>query len=169
MSTRDLQAQASAALKRGHGAEAAALFGRLLKRPGMPRPEQIQIRCLLAEAWLLQDDLRQAADAIGPPPASKDRIAPGQLSHVWRVHGRLASANGEPSRGVALLTKAVAQAERAHDSRALGLAHYELGLCYRQVADPALVRDHIARAAAAPGPYIYGVYATTIRRLWPAG
>ncbi len=27
--------------------------------------------------------------------------------------------------------------------------------------------DRIARAAAAPGPFIYGVYADSIRRLWP--
>ena len=41
------------------------------------------------------------------------------------------------------------QAERAHDSRAIGLAHYELGLCYRQVGDTAIVRDHITQAASA--------------------
>ena len=65
------------------------------------------------------------------------------------MHGRLASARGEPSRGIAFLTKAVSQAERAHDSLAIGLAHYELGLCYRQVGDTAIVRDHITQAASA--------------------
>ena len=72
-----------------------------------------------------------------------------ELSRLWRMHGRLAAARGEPSRGIAFLTKAVSQAERAHDSRAIGLAHYELGLCYRQVGDTAIVRDHITQAASA--------------------
>ena len=61
------------------------------------------------------------------------------------MHGRLAVARGEPSRGIAFLTHALKQAERAHDSRAIGLAHYELGLCYRQVGDTAIVREHITR------------------------
>ena len=65
------------------------------------------------------------------------------------MHGRLATARGEPSRGIAFLTKAVSQAERAHDSRAIGLAHYELGLCYRQVGDTTIVREHITQAASA--------------------
>ena len=43
------------------------------------------------------------------------------------MHGRLAIARGEPSRGIAFLSKRSRQAERAHDSRAIGLAHYELG------------------------------------------
>ena len=65
------------------------------------------------------------------------------------MHGRVAVARGEPSRGIAFLTKALKQAERAHDSRAIGLAHYELGLCYRQVGDTAIVREHITAAASA--------------------
>ena len=39
--------------------------------------------------------------------------------------------------------------EQAHDSEAIGLAHYELGLCYKQVGDTAIVREHIAKAAPA--------------------
>ena len=90
-----------------------------------------------------------------PPTPSAGRPSPGSASHpthlsdLWRLHGRLASSRGEPSRGIAFLTKALSQAERAHDSRAIGLAHYELGLCYRQVGDMAIVRDHIAQAASA--------------------
>ena len=41
------------------------------------------------------------------------------------------------------------QAEAAHDSRSIGLAHYELGQCYRQVGDVAIVREHISKAASA--------------------
>ena len=149
MSSSDLFSQAQSALDRGQGAEAAALLVRLLKRPGLPRADQIQIRCSLAEAWLLQDDVRQATEALGPPPEAHERLDPTHLSHLWRMHGRLAAARGEPSRGIAFLTKAVSQAERAHDSLAIGLAHYELGLCYRQVGDTAIVRDHITQAASA--------------------
>ena len=36
-----------------------------------------------------------------------------------------------------------------HDSRSIGLSHYELGLCYRQVGDPAIVREHLTAAASA--------------------
>ena len=116
---------------------------------GPDRDEQVQIRCALADAWLLQDDIRQATEALGPPPEGRERLDPARLSDLWRMHGRLAIANGEPSRGIALLTKALKQAERAHDSRAIGLAHYELGLCYRQVGDIAIVREHISKAASA--------------------
>jgi hydrogenase-4 transcriptional activator len=142
-------AQALEALERGHGEEAASLLAPLLKRGGLPRDEQVQIRCALAEAWLLQDDERQAAEALGRPPEARERLDPAQLSRLWRIHGRLALARGEPSRGIALLTKALTSAERAHDSRGIGLAHYELGLCYRQVGDTATVRDHITQAASA--------------------
>jgi hydrogenase-4 transcriptional activator len=145
----DLYTQAVDALGRGCGAEAATLLIRALRHPGLLRDQQIQIRCALAEAWLLQDDVRQAADALGPAPAGRERMDPARLSDLWRVHGRLAVARGEPSRGIAFLAKALKQAERAHDSRAIGLAHYELGLCYRQVGDLAIVREHITNAASA--------------------
>ena len=71
------------------------------------------------------------------------------LSTLWRLHGRLASARGDQSRAIALHGRALKQAEIAHDSRAIGLAHYELGQCYRQVGDMAIVREHITEAAAA--------------------
>ncbi len=141
--------QAVDALERGHGADATTLLVRALRQPGLSRDQQVQIRCALAEAWLLQDDVRQATDALGAPPQGRERIDPARLSDLWRVHGRLAVARGEPSRGIALLIKALKQAERAHDSRAIGLAHYELGLCYRQVGERAIVREHINNAASA--------------------
>src|SRR5262249_12002430 len=49
----------------------------------------------------------------------------------------------------ALHGRALKYAESAHDSRAIGLAHYELGLCYKQVGDNAIVGDHIRKAASA--------------------
>ena len=145
----DLFARASDALTRGHGAEAATLLVRALKQPGIARDEFMQLRCALAEAWLLQDDLRQATEALGQPPGERERLHPARLSELWRLHGRLAVARGEPSRAIAFLTRALKQAERAHDSRAIGLAHYELALSYRQVGEGAIVREHIAQAASA--------------------
>jgi len=145
----DLVTHAADALQRGHGADAASLLVRALKQHGLSRDETLQIRCALAEAWLLQDDLRQATDALGDPPEERERLHPTRLSELWRLHGRLAIARGEPSRGIAFLTRALKQAQRAHDSRAIGLAHYELGLCYRQVGEGAIVREHIAQAASA--------------------
>jgi DNA-binding NtrC family response regulator/tetratricopeptide (TPR) repeat protein len=145
----ELYERAVEALERGHGAEASTLLVRALKQPGLRREEQLQIRCALAEAWLLQDDLRQATDVLGRPPDTRERAEPARLSDVWRMHGRLAAARGEPSKGVAFLTKALRQAERAHDSRAIGLARYELAHCYRQVGDTAIVREHLTAAASA--------------------
>jgi hydrogenase-4 transcriptional activator len=145
----ELYSQAVEALEQGRGADASALLARALKQPGLGREDQVQIRCALADAWLLQDDLRQATDALGRPPDARERLNPALLADLWRLHGRLAVARGEPSRGIALLTKALKSAERAHDSRAIGLVHYELGLCYRQVGDASIVREHVAAAASA--------------------
>jgi hydrogenase-4 transcriptional activator len=142
-------AKALDALQHGHGADASALLVRTQKQPGLSRDEALQLRAALAEAWFLQDDLRQATDALGDLPEERERLHPARLSEIWRLHGKLAIAKGEPSRGIALLGKALKAAERAHDSRAIGLAHYELGRCYRQVGDTAIVRDHIAQAASA--------------------
>ena len=124
----NLYERAVEALEQGHGAEASSLLVRALKQPGLNRDEQIQIRCALAEAWLLQDDIRQATEALGRPPDARERADPARLSDLWRMHGRLAAARGEPSRGIAFLTKALRQAERGHDSRSIGLARYELAL-----------------------------------------
>jgi DNA-binding NtrC family response regulator/tetratricopeptide (TPR) repeat protein len=145
----DLFGQAVQALERGRGTEATTLLVRALKRPGLGREEQAQLRCALADAWLLQDDIRQATDALGRPPEARERLDPARVSDLWRMHGRLAAARGEPSRGIAFLSKALHAAERAHDSRAIGLAHFELGLCYRQVGDTAIVREHLTQAASA--------------------
>ena len=104
----------------------------------------------LAEAYLLQGDLTQAATAVGrSPDAFREPIPPVILSNLWRAHGRVAFARGEQSRAIALHSRALKQAETAHDSRAIGLAHFCLGQCYRKVGDLSIVREHIAEAAAA--------------------
>jgi DNA-binding NtrC family response regulator/tetratricopeptide (TPR) repeat protein len=145
----EIFSRATDALQQGHGADAAALLVRAHKTPGLSRDETLQIRSALAEAWFQQDDIRQATEALGDPPQERERLHPARLSELWRLHGKLAIARGEPSRGIALLARSLKQAERAHDSRAIGLTHYELGLCYRHVGDTAIVREHIAQAAAA--------------------
>jgi DNA-binding NtrC family response regulator/tetratricopeptide (TPR) repeat protein len=145
-----LLTRAGAALDRGHGAEAAQMLAPALRSAALTRDEELSIRSALAEAWLLQDDLDQAALALGRPPDTfRDTVPPGRLSTLWRLHGRLASARGDQSRAIALHGRALKQAEIAHDSRAIGLAHYELGQCYRQVGDVAIVREHITKAASA--------------------
>src|SRR5439155_15882637 len=65
------------------------------------------------------------------------------------LHGRIAFARGDQSRAIAIQTRALKQAEFAHDSRAIGLAHYELALCYEQVGDSGIVREHLTEAASA--------------------
>src|SRR5215471_11280059 len=145
-----LLARANAALERGHGAEAAQLLAPALRSSTLTRDDELLLRSMLAEAWLLQDDLDQAATALGRPPDTfRDTIHPGRLSTLWRLHGRLASARGDQSRAIAMHGRALKMAETAHDSRAIGLAHYELGQCYRKVGDMAIVREHITKAASA--------------------
>ena len=120
-------------------------------RPGsLTREDEFAIRSALAEAWLLQDDLAQAATALGRPPDSlREPINDAQLSTLWRLHGRITYARGEQSRAIALHTRALKHAELAHDSRLIGLAHYELALCYKQVGDSGIVREHLTEAASA--------------------
>ena len=83
------------------------------------------------------------------PDALRESIPPVVLATLWRLHGRVAYARGEQSRAIALHGRALKQAQTAHDSRAIGLAHYELALCYTKVGDHAIVREHITEAAAA--------------------
>jgi hydrogenase-4 transcriptional activator len=145
-----LLTRASAALERGRGTEASQLLAPALRSLSLPRADELALRSTLAEAWLLQDDLDQAAAALGRPPDTfRDAIPSARLSTLWRLHGRLASARGEQSRAIALHGRALKQAEQAHESRLIGLAHYELGQCYRQVGDVAIVREHITKAASA--------------------
>jgi hydrogenase-4 transcriptional activator len=148
-SLQGLLARAASALERGRGSEAAQMLAPSL-RASLPRDDELAVRATLAEAWLLNDDLDQAAAALGRPPDTfRDTVSSGRLSTLWRLHGRLASARGDQSRAIALHGRALKYAETAHDSRGIGLAHYELGQCYRQVGDVAIVREHITKAASA--------------------
>ena len=143
-------ANAAAALQRGKGAEAIDALSQALNAPGVSREDELAIRCAMAEAWLLRDDVTRAAAVLGrTPDVLRERISPSRLSAMWRLHGRIASLRGDQSRAIALLGRAVRQAELALDSRAIGLAHYELAVCYRQVGDPSIVREHAGTAISA--------------------
>src|SRR5712691_6765956 len=145
-----LLTRAAAALERGDGPEAAQMLAPAVRSSALTRDEELALRSMLAEAWLLQDDLDQAAAALGRPPDTfRETVPPGRLSTLWRLHGRLAYVRGDQSRAIALQGRALKQAELAHDSRSIGLAHYELGQCYRHVGDAATVREHITKAASA--------------------
>ena len=149
-SVQSLLARATASLERGRGTEAAQLLAPTLRSASLPREDELSVRSALAEAYLLHDDIEQAASALGRTPDTfRDTISSGRLSTLWRLHGRIASARGDQSRAIALHGRALKQAETAHDSRGIGLAHYELGQCYRQVGDVAIVREHISKAASA--------------------
>jgi DNA-binding NtrC family response regulator/tetratricopeptide (TPR) repeat protein len=143
-------ARALSALERGKGADAVQHLAPILRSATLTRDDELAIRCALADAWLLQDDVDQASTAVGrPPDLLRERIEPARLSGLWRQHGRIAFARGDQSRAIALLTRALRHAEQAHDSRAIGLAHFELGLCYKQVGDLSIVREQISRATSA--------------------
>jgi hydrogenase-4 transcriptional activator len=143
-------ARARTALERGRHADAIGILTQALKVSGLKHEDEVGLRCTLAEAWLMADDLAQANAVLGRPPDSpRDDLPPVLLSTLWRLHGRIAFAKGDQSRAIALLGRALRHAEQAHDSDAIGLAHYELGHCYKQVGDTAIVREHIAKAAPA--------------------
>ena len=130
-------ARASQALERGRGAEAAQVLAPALKAGSLTREDELAVRIALAEALLLQDDLTQAATTLGRPPDTvREQISDAQLSALWRLHGRITFARGEQSRAIALHQRALKHAELAHESRAIGLAHYELAL-----AEDGLVLD----------------------------
>src|SRR3954469_21987598 len=103
--------RAGAALERGDGTEAAQMLtpaARTSALSALTRDEELAVRSMLAEAWLLQDDLDQAAAALGRPPDTfRDTIPSGRLSTLWRLHGRLASARGDQSRAIGLHVRAL--------------------------------------------------------------
>jgi DNA-binding NtrC family response regulator/tetratricopeptide (TPR) repeat protein len=145
-----LLARAASVLERGHGQQAAQLLAPALRSSTLTREEELAVRSALAESWLQQDDLDQAAAALGRTPDTfREPVSSSRLSTLWRLHGRLASARGEQSKAIGLVGRALKQAETAHDSRAIGLAHFELGQCYRLVGDHDIVREHITKAASA--------------------
>ncbi len=144
-------ARAASAMERGQASTAIDQLSPLLRvTASLTREDELAVRSALAEAYLLRGDLTEAGTVVGrAPDAIRDPVAPVILSNLWRAHGRVAFARGEQSRAIALHSRALKLAETAHDSRAIGLAHFCLGQCYRQVGDMSIVREHIGEAAAA--------------------
>ena len=63
-----------------------------LRSGSFTRDEELTLRSMLAEAALLQDDLDQAAVALGRPPDTfRDNVPARRLSTLWRLHGKVAS------------------------------------------------------------------------------
>src|SRR5256885_17133060 len=86
-----LLARAATALERGRGAEAVQMLTPAL-RSTLPRDDELALRAMLAEAWLQQDDLDQAAAALGRAPDTvRDIVAPVRLPTLWRLPGPLLS------------------------------------------------------------------------------
>ncbi|HXE79290.1 MAG TPA: sigma 54-interacting transcriptional regulator [Vicinamibacterales bacterium] len=145
-----VMARVQAALEQGRAAEATQLLTQALRSAALTREDELAVRCTLAEAWFLQDDIAQASAVLGRPPDTlRETIPPALLSHLWRLHGRVAAARGEQSRAIALHGRALKQAEIARDPRAIGLAHFELARCYKQIDDTGTMREHFAAAASA--------------------
>ena len=143
-------ARSRASLERGRGLEAVQPLQPLYRSGSLARDDEIAVRIGLTEGYLLADDLGQATLTLGRAPESlKEPLPHSTLSALWRLHGRLTFSKGDQSRAIALHTRALKFAELARDSRAIGLAHYELSLCYRQVGDAGILREHLAKAAAA--------------------
>ena len=145
-----IMARAQGALERGDAVRATHYLGQALRSAAITRDDELSIRATLAEAWLLQDDIDQASAALGRPPDTlRETVLPVLLSHLWRLHGRIASARGDQSRAIALNGRALRHAEQAHDPRAIGLAHFELARCYKQLGETATMQEHFAQAASA--------------------
>ena len=62
-----LLTRAAASLQRGRGAETVQLLAPQLRSSSLTRDDELAVRSMLAEAALLQDDLDQAASALGRP------------------------------------------------------------------------------------------------------
>ena len=122
-----------------------------MRRSGtLAREDELAVRTAITEGYIQAEDLGSATTTLGRPPESlKEPLPDATLSSLWRLHGRLTLAKGEQSRAIAHQTRALKFAELARDSRAIGLAHYELALCYREVGDVGILREHLAQAAPA--------------------
>src|SRR5258706_8136207 len=119
-----LLTRAGASLERGRGAAAVQMLAPALRGSTLTRDEELTVRSMLAEAALLQDDLDQAASALGRPPDTfRDTVPARRLSTLWRLHGRLASSRGDQSRPIGLHVRALQDARTAHRSNGIWPAH----------------------------------------------
>ena len=90
-----LLARAGTALERGRGPEAVQALSPLLRSAVLSRDEELAVRAALAEAWLLQDDVDQAATVLGRTPdtfrdsvsAARDNSPSNEAGRVLRGFG----------------------------------------------------------------------------------
>ena len=95
--TQSILPRANAALERGRGTDATQLLIPLLRSGALSRDDEVSVRTALAEAWLLQDDLTQAAAVLGRTPDHiREPIADARLSD--RKSTRLNSSHPSLSR-----------------------------------------------------------------------
>jgi len=80
--------RAQAALERGRGAEATQILQTALRSTSLTRADELALRAVLAEAWLLQDDLTQASASLGRAPDTlREPVTPAILSNqIGRAH-----------------------------------------------------------------------------------
>ncbi len=66
----------------------------MLRTPSsLTREDELSVRVMLAESYLLQGDLAQAGTVLGRSPDTlRETVAPVLHSNLWRLHGRLAFA-----------------------------------------------------------------------------
>ena len=83
-------ARASTALERGQAAVTIELLTPLLRTPAtLTRDDELSVRVMLAESYLLQGDLAQAGTVLGRSPDTIRENLPQVLhSNLWRLHGR---------------------------------------------------------------------------------
>src|SRR5439155_1238936 len=128
-----------------------------LRSSTLSRDDELALRSMLAEAWLLQDDLDQAAAALGrTPDAIRETVPPGRISTLWRLHGRLASAQGDQSRAIALHGRALKQADIAHEAHrgghGLAVALATMGQICVRLGDLARAEEALHRALEVRSP-----------------
>ncbi len=113
-----VSARANTALERGQAASTIDLLAPLLRTPSsLTRDDELGLRVMLAESYLLRGDLAQAGTVLGRSPETVRESLPHVLhSNLWRLYGRVAFARGEQSRAIALHNRALKQAAVAHDS-----------------------------------------------------
>ena len=123
-----IMARAQAALERGDAAEATQHLAQALRSTSLTREDELDDPRVLAEAWLLQDDSTQASAALGRPPDTlRETVPPAMLSHLWRLHGRVASARGDQSRAIALHGRALKHGRAGARSARHRPGAFELG------------------------------------------
>jgi len=80
-SLQPLLARAQALLEGGRGVDAVSILAPALRSSVLTRDDELALCALLAEAWLQQDDLDEAGQALGrTPDALRETVSAGRVS-----------------------------------------------------------------------------------------